>query len=453
MNHHEQRQAKYSGDDVTHAWSIYSSGPRSPPSRPMGCGLLPVKVATASRWRSARAKETIAMSQPNLPGAAAPATNLQLTGGAAIVAPVSAFPGGVPGERTGRSAPQQAQGRAHRGASRRARSRSKSSKMWELLGFNGPAVQVQDAEGRPIAIGLEDLLSGLDKHWQDDSSDLNRGRIFAQELMKYGRFEKAEKVMAKVVALGRHRRGLARPRHRAAAAGKVGQGRGARSRVRRTCSPRTPSRRCTWPRCTRARRTWPRSGRWSKTPSPSTRTASTPGPTSTPTSATSENEEAAIKAVGALADAEPNKRSAAPYVALQGVYSAKEETPRQGARLRQESRRAQRERPLALICLSALYGQKGDLDSVIALLSKHEAKMTSDVRLANNYFEALFQRVRSTRSPSSSTRWPARRTARSSSSRSSARRRCASTCSSSRRSSAGAQALTAPYMISRAPWA
>ena len=34
--------------------------------------------------------------------------------------------------------------------------------MWKMLGFNGPAVQVQDAEGRPIAIGLEDLLGGLD---------------------------------------------------------------------------------------------------------------------------------------------------------------------------------------------------------------------------------------------------------------------------------------------------
>jgi hypothetical protein len=45
-----------------------------------------------------------------------------------------------------------------------------------------------------------------------------------------------------------------------------------------------------------------------------------------------------------------------------------------------------------LISLSALYGQKGDLDSVIELLSKHEAKMVSDVRLANNYFEALFQK-------------------------------------------------------------
>jgi hypothetical protein len=47
--------------------------------------------------------------------------------------------------------------------------------------------------------------------------------------------------------------------------------------------------------------------------------------------------------------------------------------------------------PLALISLSALYGQKGDLPAVISLLSKHEGKMATDVRLANNYFEALFQ--------------------------------------------------------------
>jgi hypothetical protein len=44
-----------------------------------------------------------------------------------------------------------------------------------------------------------------------------------------------------------------------------------------------------------------------------------------------------------------------------------------------------------LLCLSALYGQKGDLEAVTRLLAPHEAKMTRDVRLANNYFEALFQ--------------------------------------------------------------
>ncbi len=46
---------------------------------------------------------------------------------------------------------------------------------------------------------------------------------------------------------------------------------------------------------------------------------------------------------------------------------------------------------MTLLCLSALYGQKGDLEAVVRLLAPHEAKMTSDVRLANNYFEALFQ--------------------------------------------------------------
>ena len=35
--------------------------------------------------------------------------------------------------------------------------------------------------------------------------------------------------------------------------------------------------------------------------------------------------------------------------------------------------------------------KKGELDKVISVLQKHEAKMSRDVRLANNYFEALFQ--------------------------------------------------------------
>jgi hypothetical protein len=44
-----------------------------------------------------------------------------------------------------------------------------------------------------------------------------------------------------------------------------------------------------------------------------------------------------------------------------------------------------------LISLSALYGQKRDFRAIVDLLSKHEPKMMRDVRLANNYFEALFQ--------------------------------------------------------------
>jgi len=46
---------------------------------------------------------------------------------------------------------------------------------------------------------------------------------------------------------------------------------------------------------------------------------------------------------------------------------------------------------LALLCLSALYGQAGKVDEVVKLLAPHEAMMQKDVRLAHNYFEALYQ--------------------------------------------------------------
>jgi tetratricopeptide (TPR) repeat protein len=105
-----------------------------------------------------------------------------------------------------------------------------------------------------------------------------------------------------------------------------------------------------------------------------------------------ESEEAADKAVIELANAEPNKKSAAAFVALQGVYAGKEETRDKALGFAKRAVERNENDALALICLSALYGQQGDLDSIISLLSKHEAKMTSDVRLANNYFEALFQK-------------------------------------------------------------
>ena len=41
--------------------------------------------------------------------------------------------------------------------------------------------------------------------------------------------------------------------------------------------------------------------------------------------------------------------------------------------------------------LSALYGQAGKIEEVVKLLAPHEALMQQDVRLAHNYFEALFQ--------------------------------------------------------------
>src|SRR6185436_19178275 len=74
--------------------------------------------------------------------------------------------------------------------------------MWTLLGFNGPAVQVQDDQGRPLMIGLEDLLAGLDKLFNEKPEDLNRGRIYAQELLKHNRLQRAEQVLSKIVAKG-----------------------------------------------------------------------------------------------------------------------------------------------------------------------------------------------------------------------------------------------------------
>src|SRR5262245_53077247 len=129
------------------------------------------------------------MTQPNVPGAAGGPTNLQLQGGAAIVAPVSAFPGGVPGNAL-IVLPLSKPNDELTDAMKKGPVALEVEQMWKLLGFNGPAVQVQDAEGRPIAIGLEDLLSGLEKHWGENKDDLNRGRLLAQELMKYSRFER-----------------------------------------------------------------------------------------------------------------------------------------------------------------------------------------------------------------------------------------------------------------------
>ena len=330
------------------------------------------------------------MTQPTPPGAPNAAANLNLQGGAAIVAPVSAFPGGVPGNALivlplSQPTPELLD------AMKKGPFAVELDKMWELLGFNGPAVQVQDAEGRPIAIGLDDLLSGLEKHWSEDQNDLNRGRLFVQELMKYGKFERAEKVMSKIVALGGGGEdwlglGVAQlqqekwdkaegtlkgalnllPGNPFAALhlAKVYQGKkdAANERAMIELAIKTdPNSVDAWAYLfTQARE--------------------------------GSDEESAIKVLNEIADREENKKTAAPFIALQGLYSADEATRDKAVPWAKKAVERNENDPLALICLSALYGQQGDLDAVIALLQKHEAKMTNDVRLANNYFEALFQK-------------------------------------------------------------
>jgi tetratricopeptide (TPR) repeat protein len=252
-------------------------------------------------------------------------------------------------------------------------------------------VQVQDAEGRPIAIGLEDLLGGLEKHWSEDSSDLNRGRLFAQELMKYGRFEKAEKVLAKIVALG--------------GTGEDWLGLGVAQREQEKWEKAEATLRGAQNLLPNNPNPWLQLSRLfeSKGEGDKQREAIDHAIQTAPTAVEAwaslfqlaekkDGEEAAVKVVEELAQAESNKRTAAPYVALQGLFSAKEETRDKALVFAKKAVERNENDPLALISLSALYGQKGDLDSIIELLAKHEAKMVNDVRLANNYFEALFQK-------------------------------------------------------------
>lgn len=333
------------------------------------------------------------MSQPNLPGAAngpSPTpTNLQLRGGAAIIAPPSAFPSGVPGNALIVLPLSQPSDELTTKLSQGAVVVS-MDEMWKLLGFNGPAVQVQDQEGRPIAIGLDDLLDGLDKHWQEDKEDPQRGRIYAQELLKYGRFETAEKVLSKVVATGGTgddwlALGVSQLQQEKwdKAEGTL---RGAQNLL-----PENP-----FPSLHLARTLKGKGDR--KTERDSIERAISIDGNCVDAWAylfaqirELESEDVAIARIKELADTEPNKRRAAPFIALQGVFSADEATRDKAVTWAKVACERNPNDPLALISLSALYGQQGDLKSVIGLLQAHEGKMASDVRLANNYFEALFQ--------------------------------------------------------------
>jgi tetratricopeptide (TPR) repeat protein len=104
-----------------------------------------------------------------------------------------------------------------------------------------------------------------------------------------------------------------------------------------------------------------------------------------------DGDDKAIEVVEELAKAEPYKQSAAPYIALQGFYAGDEETHDKAVAFADKAVKRNENDPLAVACLAGLYGQKGQLDKAIEFLKKHEGKMARDVRLANIYFEALFQ--------------------------------------------------------------
>jgi tetratricopeptide (TPR) repeat protein len=311
---------------------------------------------------------------------------LQIPGGAAIVAPAAAFQNGMP-QNALVVVPISQPTDELKEKLEKGPLAVTPDQMWELLGFNGPAVQVQDDQGRPIAIGLDDLLAGLEKHWKENPSDLNRARVFAQELLKHKRLQKAEQVLSKMVAKGGNgddwmALGIAQlqqdkldkaegtlkgaanllktspypPLHLARLYGKKGEKEAELEHVDKAIENDAG--------CVDA---------WAYL---------------FQTVRDAEDEDKAVAAVEARAK---GKKNAAPWVAVQGFFAQNKETRPKAIEFAKKGVESNSDDPVALLCLSALYGQDGDMKAVVELLSKHESSMSSNVHLANNYFEALFQ--------------------------------------------------------------
>jgi len=311
---------------------------------------------------------------------------LQIQGGAAIVAPATAFQHGLPPNALVvvpiNKPTDELKDKLEKGPLAVT-----PDQMWKLLGFNGPAVQVQDDQGRPIAIGLDDLLAGLEKHWKENPKDLNRARVYAQELLKHQRLQKAEQVLSKLVAKGGSGddwlalgisqlqqdkldkaegtlKGAANliknspypPLHLARLYGKKGDKEAEQEHVDQALEKDAG--------CVDA---------WAYL-FQSVRDA-----------------DGEDKAIATIEERAKGKKNAAPWVAIQGFFANSDKTRPKAIEFAKKGVEANSDDPIALLCLSALYGQAGDLPSVVDLLSQHESKMAQNVHLANNYFEALFQ--------------------------------------------------------------
>lgn len=313
-------------------------------------------------------------------------SGLQIQGGAAVVAPASAFQGAIPANAlivvpiskpTDDLVAKLEQGPVV----------VTNDQLWELLGFNGPAVQVADDQGRPIAIGLEDLLSGLEQHWTEDPNDLNRARIFAQELLKHQRHARAEHVLTKLVAKGGTgddwlALGICQLQQDKLDKAE-GTLKGAVNLLKQ--SP--------YPNLHLARVYAKKSDTALEDEHIEKALALDTGCVDAwaymfQTHRERDGEDKAIEFIEERAKDQPN---AAPWVALQGFFANKEESRDRAIAFAEKGVAANDGDTLALLCLSALYGQAGTLGKIVELLSKHEAKMPNNVHLANNYFEALFQ--------------------------------------------------------------
>jgi tetratricopeptide (TPR) repeat protein len=329
-------------------------------------------------------------SKPPAPPAA-PGPGIQLRGGAAILAPITSFPNGVPGNALV-LLPIQANGTPLEKKIVDGPVALQMDEVWKLLGFNGPAVQVQDDQGRPIAIGLEDLLGGLEKHWNDAPEDMQRGRIYATELMKYGRFEKAEKVLGKIVALGGDGEdwlglGVAQLSQKKLDKAEATL-KGAQNLLKDSPFPSLQLAKV-------YKEKGDRKGEREMTERAIQVDNNSVDSWAYLAAAIKEQrgDDAMSKEIEELAAAPVNSKCAAPFIALQGFYAGEAKEGPSHDKAVAYAKKAVERAPgdaLALLCLSALYGQAGKIDEVVKLLAPHEALMQRDVRIAHNYFEALF---------------------------------------------------------------
>lgn len=312
--------------------------------------------------------------------------NLQIQGGAAIVAPITAFQNGVPPNALV-LLPIQKISDEFKAKLDEGPVGLTPDQMWELLGFNGPAVQVQDDQGRPLMIGLEDLLGGLDKHFNEKPEDLNRGRIYAQELLKHNRLQRAEQVLSKVVAKGGTGEdwlalGISQLQQDKFDKAE-GTLKGAANLLKTNPLPNLHLAKLFSKKGDKAAER------------EMTDKALEIDPDSLDAWAylfqSTKDNDGEEKAVETLEKAAKEKKNPRPYVAMQAYYGSSDETRDKAIEMGKKALEINGDDVLGLLSLSALYGAKGDLESVAKLLQPHEAKMTRDVRLANNYFEALFQ--------------------------------------------------------------
>lgn len=328
-------------------------------------------------------------ASPNGPSGNEGGEAVALQGGAAILAPITAFPNGVPGNAMV-LIPLGANGQPVDKQVVDGPVALTMEQVWKLLGFNGPAVQVQDEQGRPIAIGLEDLLGGLEKHWKDSKDDLDRGRIFAQELMKHNRHEKAETVLANIVARGGDGNDWLGLGVSQLAQEKLDKAEGTLKGAQNMMKDNP------YPSLHLAKLYKGKKDAKSERESVERAIQIQPGNVDAwaylfNAIKENESEEAAIKTIEDLANAPVNLKTAAPYVALQGFYANEEASRDKAILYAKKAVDRNPTDPIPLIVLSALYGQTGKIDEVVKLLAPHEALMREDVRLAHNYFEALFQ--------------------------------------------------------------